>query len=257
MLSKITLFTTILFAALYPLSFWIGVRSPLKNNFHRFHIGLPNVLAGIVSFFLIRSDYSINIKLLSFFWAGGFCLLTSYYWKKETVNIVLTSVISLLGSCLFIYLHTVLISFNILLIISWFLGGIIFVMAFYAMNLGHWYLNVSGLSMKYLKSANTFLWVCVGVRLILDIYVLMNTSLIIYGDNMRLLSFITHIDGFFINIALFFGIIFPIIGLWYTNETIKLKNTQSTTGILYVILCGIILADITFKYYALSYGIAL
>ena len=72
-----------------------------------------------------------------------------------------------------------------------------------------------------------------------------------------IVQFMTRMDGFLLIIALFFGVILPIITLHFVKEVLKLKNTQSATGILYVILCSILFGDITYKYYLIKFGITL
>ncbi len=72
-----------------------------------------------------------------------------------------------------------------------------------------------------------------------------------------LLTFITKLDGFFVCVAIFFGSLFPFIGLFFVKGTIDLKNAQATTGILYVILCSVLLGDIAYKYYWIKFGIFL
>ena len=56
-------------------------------------------------------------------------------------------------------------------------------------------------------------------------------------------------------VALLFGVIFPLITLFFVKEILKLKNTQATTGMLYVILSAILIGDIAYKFYHLKYGI--
>ena len=54
-----------------------------------------------------------------------------------------------------------------------------------------------------------------------------------------------------------FGTIFPLVALYFVDGTLKVKSTQSATGILYVILIAILIGDLTYKYYLIQYGIVL
>ena len=75
------------------------------------------------------------------------------------------------------------------------------------------------------------------------------------GEPMFIYKFMMNLDGIFILVGFAFGLFLPLVALWMVREILKLKNTQAATGILYVILCSIILADLTFKYYLINYGI--
>lgn len=257
MLSTITILTSILFAAVYPLCFWISAKDPLKEFFHRFHIGLPNVIAGILTVFILLSNYPYEIKLGFGLWFVVFSAITAFFWSKETLRLTPVTVISLMGFILFIKMHFFLLNNSPIHIYSWLIGSVIFCSSLYAMNLGHWYLNVHGLQIKHLRKANYVFWIAIFVRFISSLLIILTQTTVIAGETLPLYQFIWSMEGCFLLIGIFFGILFPLFGLYFSHETIKLKNTQSTTGILYVILCGILIGDITFKYYAIHYGIAL
>ena len=57
--------------------------------------------------------------------------------------------------------------------------------------------------------------------------------------------------------GIFFGALFPLFSLYFVLGTLKLKNTQAATGILYVTLCSVLLGDLTYKYYLIKFGIPL
>jgi hypothetical protein len=137
------------------------------------------------------------------------------------------------------------------------LGGVIFCAALYAMNLGHWYLNVHGLPIKHLARAIQVFAAALLARLLWDAFYLWQGSVSYRQDTVSAMRFVMSSEGFLVFIGLFFGTLFPLVSLHFANEVLKLKNTQSTTGILYVILCSVLIGDITYKYYLIKYGIAL
>ena len=257
MLTKITILTSLLFAILYPLCFWISHKEPLQNNFHRFHTGLPTVVAGIM---LITgwNIFSPDIQKLLTIWFILLLIFTAYYWRKSYPNPGMISLPVLAGLYAFIYVHAFLcLPQTPLAILINILGGLIFCISVFSMNLGHWYLNVHGLPMKHLKKAVYVFAALLSLRLIWDIFYVMRVRVLYREEWMPMSQFIFTMDGIFIFIAILFGTFFPLAALHFVKETIKLKNTQSATGILYTILCGLLIGDMTYKYYLIKYGIYL
>ncbi len=80
-------------------------------------------------------------------------------------------------------------------------------------------------------------------------------KVIYLGENISLIHFIGIMDGFMLWVAIFFGVVFPLVSLYFAFGTLKLKNTQATTGILYVILAAVLLGDLAFKYFLIKYHI--
>lgn len=257
MLYTITLITSLLFAFLYPLCFWISAKEPLKNNFHHFHLGLPTIIGFIALIFVIRMNVSLQVSILCGIWMAAAIGITAYYWTKETVNPGIVSVLTLLGLLITYFVHAQLISADIISFLISILGGLIFVASLFVMNLGHWYLNVHGLPIKHLRNSAYILWILIALRAAWDIVIILTKNTIYQGDTMRIYQFIGQLDGFLLLIPIFFGIIFPGIALFMVKEIIRLKNTQAATGVLYVILCAVLLADMSYKYYLIKYGIVL
>jgi len=257
MLYKITVLTSLMFAAVYPLCFLISVKDPLVSGFHKFHTGLPVIVAGISVVFLYSA--SIPQPLMNHFllWFFILFILSLYYWGKESPNAFIMAIPCLIGIWATVNYQAHLVGDSPEFIWIATLGGLIYCASLFAMNLGHWYLNVHGLPMKHLKNATLVFWILVALRAIWDIFILSTGTIFYNGETISLISFVASIDGIFIFIAIFFGTLFPLIALYFAHETIKLKNTQSTTGILYVILCAVLIGDITYKFYLIRFGLAL
>lgn len=257
MLTKIPLLVFLIFSVTYPLCFWLSYRDPLKKNFHHFHIGLPNVTAGlaVVGMFLLGVPGHVLLKACV--WVGLFFLITYEYWKKETVNPIIVLIVSLFGLLVYVKAHVFLLGLNVPAIFASVLGGLILSSAFYAMNLGHWYLNVHGLPLSHLKRATIALGIFLGVRFLWDAVIFSTTSVMFRGEPTNLLNFVSHLEGFLLLIAFFFGTIFPLAGIYFVWGTLKAKSTQSATGILYVLLSAILIGDISYKYYLLNYQLPL
>ncbi len=267
MLITIPLLTALIFASIYPLCFWINWREPLKNDFHKFHIGLPNFVGGVAVVGLLFMDVPLSLKAAAVLWKALFIFLSYLYWKKGTVNprvITIPSVVGLGVFCL-VLSHLVILPLSSQFIASStaaimgsaILGGFIFCLSFYTMNLGHWYLNVHGLPIVHLKRAIYVFWFFLLIRALWDIYALFSARVFFRGEFIPLIKFFQHMDGFFLVMAFFFGTIFPIISLWFVKGTLDVKSTQSATGILYVVLSSVLIGDLTYKYYLIRYGLGL
>jgi len=257
MLTTISILTALAFAALYPLCFWVSWDQPLKDGFHKFHIGLPNIIGGIVLIFVWLIDIPLSLKITVTAWKAALLSVSSFSWKKQFPDPKLVTIPCLFGGYAFIRMQAYFIEPGWMVAFIGLLSGLIFCTSIFAMNLGHWYLNVYGLPMAHLMRATNVFGCLLGFRALWDIYFLFNSRILYDGDTVPLFTFVLRIDGFLLNIGLFFGTLFPLISVFFVREVIKLKNTQSATGILYVILCSILLGDMAYKYYLIKFGIFL
>lgn len=253
MLTEIPLLTFLMFSVTYPLCFWLSAKDPLKKNFHHFHIGLPNVTAGLTVLGLFLAGVPEHLMAKAFVWLGVFFLATFEYWKKQTVNPLIITVVSLLGFKVYVMAHMFFLGWDPWAVIAGLLAGLVLSAAFYAMNLGHWYLNVHGLPLGHLKRATVALGVVLALRLIWDVVVFFSATVMFRGEVIHLAKFVSSLEGFFLLIAFFFGTLFPLISIYFVWGTLKAKSTQSATGILYVLLSAILIGDIAYKYYLLNY----
>lgn len=257
MLITISLLTALAFAAIYPLCFLISLKEPLKNNFHKLHIGPPNTVGGIVLVFVWLMDLPLSLKIIVTIWKAVLLSVSMYSRKKEYPNPKLISLPCVIGIFAFIRMQAHMIDPGWPAAFIGVLSGLILCCALFAMNLGRWYLNVHGLPMFHLTRAVNIFWILLGIRALWDLYFLFFRHLLYSGDAVTIARFITKIDGFPLMIGLFFGTLFPLIALYFVREALKLKNIQPATSILYVILCAIIIGDITYKYYLIKYGVFL
>ncbi len=258
MIIPLTILTSFIFSVIYPLCFWISRTDPLKNGFHKFHIGLPNVVGGVTVVSLLFMDIPLETKLVVLLWKGVFIATSRISWKKQYPDALWMSIPSLLGIYAFYRVMTDLTGAAWPIpLIAWIMGGCIFCASLFAMNLGHWYLNVHGLPMSHLKRAVDVLGFSLSARLVWDVWFLVTGKVFYGGEGMPLLKFLAKFDGFFLLIAFAFGLLFPLVSLYFAHGTLKLKNTQATTGILYVILCAVLIGDMTYKYYSIKFGIFL
>jgi len=257
MLIKIPLLAFLIFGVTYPLFFWLTARDPIKNNFHRFHLATPVIIAGMAIVELWSMPVAPALKIAGGIWLACGLSITAFFWNREKVNPWVITVLCALGLKLFAIVYINLVAPNFTQVVVWVLSGLIISAIFYAMNLGHFYLNVQGLKIGHLKNAVMAFGVLTAIRLLWDIYTIATGNLVYMGEERSLLGFMNSIDGFLLWVALFFGTVFPLGALYFAFGTLKLKNTQATTGILYVLLSAVLLGDLAYKYYLLKFGIPL
>lgn len=256
MLTIIPFLSFLLFSVSYPLCFWLSYKDPLKKKFHHFHIGLPCVTAGLSILGLFWLHLPIEVIIPALIWFILFLLLVYDYWNQETVNPIVVSVLCALGLKVYVASHSFLLGWNPYALIASVLGGLILACAFYAMNLGHWYLNVHGLPLTHLKRATIVLGALLALRLVWDVGMFASAHVMLGGEWRTLIFFASKMEGIFLLLAFFFGTLFPLVSIYFVWGTLKVKSTQSATGILYVLLSALLIGDIAYKFYLLNYRLA-
>jgi hypothetical protein len=258
MLTKIPILTCLAFAVIYPLCFWISCQDPLKNKFHRFHVGVANVIGGVALVALLPLPFDTLSKTSLLLWFALLFIISAYVWNKDYPPAALITIPCLIGLAAFIQVQNQMIGPpSLQLAVVGILSGLVLCSSLFAMNLGHWYLNVHGLPIGHLLRATYVFWGLVAIRLLWDIKEFLTAKILYQGDWLPLYQFLFHLDGFLLLIALFFGTLFPLIALYFVKGTLEVKSTQSATGILYVILSAVLIGDITYKYYLIKYGVYL
>lgn len=257
MLVKLLFLSLLIFGVTYPLCFWISFKDPIKNHFLRFHLGCPVFLVGLALMGLQFFNIDGHLKLWLWVWFICALLLMAYFWNKETVHLGLVTLLCWWGIKLYTLFYSSWVGPSFQEIAVSILAGLILSAVFYAMNLGHFYLNVHGLKLYHLKNAVMVFGTLVLLRLLWNIYGIMAFKTMYGGEQVTLRYFMTTTEGTFLGVALFFGVLFPFGSLYFIFGTLKLKNTQATTGLLYVILSAVLLGDLAYKYYLLRHSIPL
>lgn len=269
MLFLVPFLTALIFAAVYPLCFWINFKDPLKNDFHKFHVGLPNFVGGVAVVTLLFTGLPLWIKIAALIWKATLLSISHYFWKKGRVDHRVITIPCIIGMFVLILIIDELIVKPLLTsgLISWpmgyliplsmILGGFVLCCAVFAMNLGHWYLNVHGLPISHLLRAVYAFGFFLSLRIIWDSVLIFTGQVVSQGEIIPVYKFLLHLDGFFVWIAILFGTLFPLFSLYFVRGTLLVKSTQSATGILYVLLISVLIGDLTYKYYLIKFGLAL
>jgi hypothetical protein len=122
------------------------------------------------------------------------------------------------------------------------------------MILGHWYLVQPGMSMKPLQLTAGVFIAAVAARVLLSSY----TSIVVWNE---LAS--TGMDPFsnailtsllFFGQRVLFGLALPLALSWMIWQTVKIRSTQSATGILYVAVVFILFGEFISRCILVSTG---
>ena len=225
-------------------------------------LGLSCIIGGVgvVFVFLIPAIVPANVRIGEVVWLVSLLAVTGYYWNQESIKKWVITIPSIFGVIAFYRILSELISGDIELFMISLLGGFILCGALFSMILGHWYLNVVSLPISMLRSTVKFLILIVALRFIWDMgYIFMGEVSTIRAGSLpvSMTQFLQSFDGFFLIFALFFGTLLPLILGILTLKTIAIKSTQSATGLLYVIVISVVMADLFYKYYLVQAALPL
>jgi hypothetical protein len=241
-------------------------QSQVGRSYFVYH-GVSLVLIGFAAYFWLGRPYLTDESefwFLSFlFFALVFSVTAgwnrSWAWVSYTLGVtcsLMTLVLDLKSSFLLSKLQVVsshaLLSFVANSVLSALLLG--FTMA--AMLLGHWYLIQPKLSIQELTRLTGIFIALVVIRFALSTYFISQavrgkTELEIYR------YFLTMNPGIFLLMRWTWGLLGPLILCYLIWKTVRIRSTQSATGILYVAVLCVLTGETLSQYLALFHSIPL
>jgi len=120
-----------------------------------------------------------------------------------------------------------------------------------AMLLGHWYLVSPKLSIQYLKILTIGLIVAIVLRSIV-----LTDAVVRHQDELKAMHFY-EIYGIFFLQRIALGLLLTLILSILTYFCVRIRSTQSATGILYVVLVFCLIGELTGAYLFLKTGFIL
>ena len=248
------------FAFVYPFFLWIAPLKTIDKGFYRFNLGMCCIVGAIggTTFHFLNPDFVSEIYL--WVWFGAIMSITAIYWNSNHINNLVITSIAIFGIITMIQVVNNLThdfySYGVWFIVL--LGSAITAAVFFAMILGHWYLNVVALPIKLLKKATLVMWVLLFIRTIWDVlFISIDSFVDSFGISHSIWAYMLQFEGFLLLVAFFMGNIVPIVLNIFIWNTLKLQATQSATGLLYVSVLSILFGDLLYKYYLLQYGFLL
>ena len=213
-LAEILTLTFTGFAAVYPLLLWITPRTLVDGGFYRFNQGMVSIIGSIGVVFFYISDAGQTHWTVGVIWIVIQLFVTAIYWNSKRINNFVTSIPSILGISFLVIMNVALIPYNINIIdhLIIIIGHTVLAAVFFAMILGHWYLNVVQLPIRLLRNSVILLWILLGIRAIWNCYGLLIFEVEdSYGIVQSLGSFLWTYEGFLLSIAIFFGVLVPFV----------------------------------------------
>ena len=116
-------------------------------------------------------------------------------------------------------------------------SGLVLGLTLAAMLLGHWYLNAPGMELAPLHRLLTASSTAVVFQALVSA-----TGL---AAELSLRSIESNVWLPFLLLRWSFGLIGVLVLLWMARQTLKIPNTQSATGILYVAVIGVFVGELT------------
>ncbi len=259
--------TTILFmnfAWSYPLFLWLIPQEKIDTGFFKFNLGLSIIIGfcGIcVSFFTsglsLIEFIQLSVNFVIAIWLGLLFILTWYFWNREKFPLSIITVLSIAG----FWISSVSAGefhYPGLTIAGFIIGTLALSSVAFSMILGHWYLNVVNLSIEYIRKSVITLGIILIIRLLWNFWKIGTSSVVVENSGtISILHYLQSFEGVFLWIAILFGIIGALIINLLTYKTVKLHSTQSATGLLYVNLVMILMAEMIYKYYMIQTGLIL
>jgi hypothetical protein len=123
-----------------------------------------------------------------------------------------------------------------------------------AMLLGHWYLNVPGLAIGELKRVTVLLFVFLLIRLVIAGIGI--APAIAGKSEMEIYKYLfSSTSGIFLLMRWFWGLLGPLGLSYFIWDTVKLRSTQSATGILYVAVVFVLIGETIAQYLTFFHGL--
>jgi hypothetical protein len=215
--------------------------SQIGKGFGRFHTGLAAALWLLALYSHISVTFIVLMAVLScaFFLAGNQKLYSTFVLGSVAISFWLLLSIDAQSSG---WIRSILANVPATLV----LGA-----SSVAMLLGHWYLVAPKLSIQYLKTLTIGLIVALVLRAALI------TGVLVKDASQFSANHFWELYGIFIAQRVLLGVVLSLILSVLTYFCVRIRSTQSATGILYVVLVFCLAGELIGNYLFTKTGIFL
>lgn len=144
---------------------------------------------------------------------------------------------------------------NLFLLINSVLASLVLGFSMAAMLLGHWYLVQPKLSIDELGRTTLLMIFFLSLRFFFGTY--QTISLLAGMNEVELLRYLVKVPGVFVLMRYLWGILGALVLSFLVWRTVKIRSTQSATGILYVVVVATLVGEILSLYLAFYFGITI
>ena len=239
------------FAAVYPLLLWQTPVDRLPAGFTRFNLGLATVVLGIAS--LLAAVTGIPwplLRLLIILAVVNLSLQFLTWHSPSKARALLTPVLLVWG--LSLWQPTLSAAHMMSPWVYWTalaMGGLSFGAVLYAMILGHWYLNVTDLPIRFLQAATRTALIVLALRLIWTLGTLLTAETVVQQRLKPAYHLLLELDGIFLWIGLVPGLLGALAITAMALQSARIQSTQSATGLLYVALVLVTMSTLSLSGY--------
>lgn len=250
-LTEVILLVLLGFSSSYPLFLWLVPRKQIDSGFYNFNLGLSGILGGMGFILALAGGLDIHIWQKIGVWLIIHLGVTASVWNKKNISLPFVSISPLAGLVSFWLVADAVFSGELLIsdIFFQYVGNGVLAGVFFAMILGHWYLNVVQLPIRLLRNSVNVLFGLLGLRLLRNIAALLTVTVVSQsGSVIPLKHFLWTFDGFFLGLAMFFGLLVPMVINLMVWRTVRIQSTQSATGLLYIACVSILFGDLFYRF---------
>jgi len=123
------------------------------------------------------------------------------------------------------------------------------------MLVGHWYLNVPGLDIRYLRRMTRWLAGCLILRLLVGLAGIASSVPTPVTGALSPWRVVGVAEGFFYWQRLGIGLVGPAVLTFMIDRTVSLRSTQSATGLLYVAVVLVLIGEMVSRFLYVAFGI--
>ncbi len=237
-------------------------QNAMGKRYYLYH-GLGAAILALAAFFVLNPASTRTYASPAVFWFAAFCTLysvsagsrwwlTTFFYAFGAVAALYVMVATWLPGLL---AHGQPLDAGRLLL-NGILSGLLMGFTMAAMLVGHWYLVQPKLSIHELKRTTVVFVVLVILRFLLGTAVVVG---LLWGKSEA--EIYTYLfagyPGLFITMRWVWGLLAPLVLLYFIWNTVSIRSTQSATGILYVAVLCVLAGETLSQYLALVYRIAL
>jgi hypothetical protein len=211
----------------------------VSSGFYRNHLYVTLGLATLAALVLLQSSQTASLFAAA---AAVASFLGAAFWLYEAraagrLSLLIVMASSLAAALLIEPIITFEDAPNKLRTIAVISSGMLLGITTTAMLLGHWYLNAPGMELAPLRRLLNVDMLCVGMQALVC-----GTGLV---AELKLQPNAPFAWLLFVLLRWSFGLFGVLALVWMARETLKIPNTQSATGILYVAVIGVFVGELT------------